>query len=70
MKAKVLTTREISQLTGFTRTYINFLRKGKKVPSAEAAKKLEDVTGIPRLAWLYPHEFKNPLLRRTESATG
>jgi hypothetical protein len=27
------------------------------------AVKLEQATGVSRLAWLYPHEFENPLIK-------
>ncbi len=37
--------------------------KGRRKPSARLAKKLEEVTGIPRHAWLWPEEYRNPYLR-------
>ena len=40
--------------------------KGRRRPSSRLAKRLEEVTGIPRYAWLWPEEFKNPYLPGTK----
>jgi len=37
--------------------------RGDRRPSPELAKKLEQVTGVSRLAWLYPDEFYNPYIK-------
>ncbi len=37
---------------------------GEKRPSPELAKELERVTGVTRLAWLYPDEFHNPYIKK------
>ena len=37
--------------------------KGRRRPSPRLAKRLEAATGIPRHAWLWPDEFKNPYLQ-------
>jgi len=42
-------------------TIVKILRR-KRRPSPELAKNLEKVTNIPRLAWLYPDEYYNPLI--------
>jgi transcriptional regulator with XRE-family HTH domain len=56
----------IAEKVGVTKTYISFILKGKKIPSAQIARKLEEVTGVERRAWLYPNEFRNPFLERQE----
>ena len=37
--------------------------RGRRRPSPGLAKRLEEVTGIARHAWLWPDEYKNPYLR-------
>jgi transcriptional regulator with XRE-family HTH domain len=55
-----LTRREIAMQTGCTRQFIDFICIGKRRPSPQLAAVLEKVTGIDRLAWLYPDEHENP----------
>lgn len=53
----------IADQIGISRTYMGLILKRVNRPSPELAAKLEKVTGIDRLAWLYPDEHPNPLLR-------
>ncbi len=37
--------------------------KGRRKPSPRLAKRLEEATGVPRHAWLWPEEYKNPYIQ-------
>jgi len=54
---------EIAIKVNVTRQTIHNIFKGRRRPSPELAKKLEQVTGVPRLCWLYPDEFPNPYIK-------
>lgn len=45
---------------GITRKHLSLVIHGHKRPSVELAKRLEEVTGVDRRAWLWPDEFPNP----------
>jgi transcriptional regulator with XRE-family HTH domain len=59
----------IAQQTGLSPQFICDIKKGRRRPSAANAAKLETVTGINRLAWLYPDEYVNPYITRPREAT-
>lgn len=48
---------EIARLVGVRQSYISDLLNRKKRPSPDIAERLEYVTGIHRLFWLYPGQF-------------
>jgi hypothetical protein len=55
------TVKKLAKETG--KPYPTILRflNGTRRPSPELAATLEKVSGVPRLSWLYPNEFINPL---------
>jgi transcriptional regulator with XRE-family HTH domain len=59
----------IARKVGITTTYMALIIKGKKLPSAAVAEKLEKATDVDRRAWLYPDEFHNPMISRAEAST-
>jgi transcriptional regulator with XRE-family HTH domain len=61
---ELLTTKTISEKTGFSRQHIDFILNRARAPSLAAAVKLEDATGVNRLAWLFPDEHENPYMRK------
>jgi hypothetical protein len=42
--------------------YVTKILRRERRPSPSLARELEQVTGISRLAWLYPDEFHNPMI--------
>jgi DNA-binding transcriptional regulator YdaS (Cro superfamily) len=60
-------TTEIKKLAGkvgrHPTTVFRWLNRTRKI-SPEDARLLEKATGIPRLSWLYPDEYNNPMMRR------
>lgn len=58
---------ELAEATGLSREYLRLVIYGWKIPSPSTAVKLEKVTGVERLAWLFPDEYDNPLLYRRKS---
>ena len=54
---------DIAKAINISRQAIHNIIKGRRRPSPELAKKLEQVTGVSRLAWLYPDEFYNPYIK-------
>ncbi len=59
--------KKIAQSVGVTSSQIGYVLRGKSRPSPELAARLEQVTGISRLAWLYPDEYPNPLINQKRS---
>ena len=57
-----MTWKEIAAKVGCTPEFLYQMAKGKRFPGRATAKRLEEVTGISRLAWLYPDEYYNPLM--------
>lgn len=58
-----LSRKQLAEKIGCTRQFIDFIFAGKRRPSPEIAAQLEGLTGIDRRAWLYPDEFRNPLVK-------
>ena len=54
----------IAKLAGVSQATISQIRLGRKRPSPNLAKRLEEITGIPHDVWLYPEEFKNPFVKK------
>lgn len=61
-----MTQKLIAEQIGVSNSYISKIFSGDKFPSPHIAKKLEAVTGIDRLAWLYPGEYENPYVETKE----
>lgn len=55
--------KEIAKKTGKTLRMIDYIINGERRPSANLAKKLEKLTGVPRSAWLWPQEYPNPYIK-------
>ncbi|MGO9372696.1 MAG: hypothetical protein ACLQBD_11430 [Syntrophobacteraceae bacterium] len=49
-------------------TVFRWLKRTRRIGLDDAVL-LEKVTGIPRLAWLYPDEFHNPMIEKHKKAT-
>jgi len=47
-----------------TRQHLDFIFAGKRRPGPEVAAGLEKLTGVPRLCWLYPDEYPNPMIKQ------
>jgi hypothetical protein len=56
----LLTQAQIAEATGFTQPFIHLILNGDRMPSAEAAVKLEKATGICREGWMWPTRHWNP----------
>jgi len=55
---------ELARKSGIPPTTLSEIINRKHRPRKETAKKLESVTGISWLAWIYPEEFENPYIRQ------
>ncbi|MHB1679968.1 MAG: helix-turn-helix domain-containing protein [bacterium] len=51
--------KKIANQLNKSENWISFIVSYKKTPSPKLAKKIEDLTGIPRLTLLYPNENNN-----------
>lgn len=49
----MITQRELGNLVGVSTKFINCILSGKQRPGRMNAQKLEEVTGIDRMIWLY-----------------
>jgi hypothetical protein len=61
-----MTVDEMQKLTGKSKRLAQYILRGKPV-SRKLAKHLETATGVTRLAWLYPGEYPNPLVKTNGS---
>lgn len=59
--------KQLAQKTGTSFKHVWAICRGKARASTKLAKALENVTGISRLAWLYPEEFHNPLIEEFQN---
>lgn len=55
---------ELAHKVNVSVKHIWSILNNKSRPSPELAKELERVTGVTRLAWLYPDEFHNPYIKK------
>jgi hypothetical protein len=58
----------LSVETGKSANYIKFILNGTRRPGPALAAKLEKLTGVPRMSWLYPDEYPNPLIKKNSNA--
>lgn len=57
---------DLARRMGITRQAVNKILNGKRIPGGKMAKKLEDATGIDMRTWMFPDEYHNPLIRKTD----
>jgi transcriptional regulator with XRE-family HTH domain len=62
MKTKKLKIKEVARRLDVDPSHICRIFSNKSRPGPELARKLEEVTGVKRLAWLYPDEYPNPFI--------
>lgn len=62
-----LSVKEIAEQADVHIDTIFKIKRGNSSPSPSLAKKLEKITGIDRLKWLYPDEFGSPWEKDTAS---
>lgn len=55
---------KLAEKVNASKPFIFRVLTGQRSPSPKMAARLEKATGIPRLAWLYPDEFENPMIRK------
>lgn len=53
---KKMTQIELAKRVGVSQSYISDILRGR-TPSCRVAERLESVTGIHRLHWLYPKQY-------------
>jgi transcriptional regulator with XRE-family HTH domain len=70
VKQKLDSVSEIARRLRVSRQAINAYFQGHLTPGPRMAKKLEAVTGIPRLSWMYPDEYHNPLIKKAPDGNG
>lgn len=56
MTTQRLTLTAVAKASGLSLAHISRIVSGSRRPSPQVAKRLSDVTGLPREAWLYPQE--------------
>lgn len=49
-------------MAGCSQTYIHYVFNGDRIPSTKMAKRLEQITGVCREAWLWPERHYNPYI--------
>lgn len=59
---------DLARKMGMSRQAISIYLSGNRIPGPQMAKKLEQATGISRLAWMYPEEHDNPMLRAEKNS--
>jgi hypothetical protein len=68
-KLNAINQTELAKKLGVSRQYIQAVFSRKMPVGAKMAKKLEEVTCVNRLAWLYPEEYPNPFFVETKSGS-
>jgi len=58
----VIDIKELAKKLGVTDRHVRYILDRKRRPSAEIAVKLEEITNIPREAWIWPEKFGNTLI--------
>lgn len=58
---------KLARKVGVSGTFIGLVLKRRCRPSPATAAKLEAATGIDRLAWLYPDDFRNELIEEARA---
>lgn len=59
----MIQAKQLAQKTNRSEATISrWLNRSRKI-STEDARELERITGVPRLAWLYPDEYDNPYFK-------
>jgi hypothetical protein len=53
----------ISREVGCSTSHFCDILHGRSRPSPDLSQKLEQVTGVPAVAWLWPAKYNNPLLK-------
>lgn len=53
---------DLAKLLEITPQHMNDIIKRRRRPSVDLAKRLENITGIDRRAWIWPDDFSNPLI--------
>ncbi len=61
------TKARLARVVQMTPSHIGDILNGKHRPSPATAAKLEAATGIDRLAWLYPDDFRNELIEEARA---
>ncbi|MDR0843046.1 MAG: helix-turn-helix domain-containing protein [Acidobacteriota bacterium] len=56
MRERGMTEPEAAQVFGVSQTTVNLVKRGLRRMSPEMASRVSAITGIPRLALLYPNE--------------
>ena len=65
---KKITQIELAKLVGISQAYVSDILRGR-APSHRVAERLENVTGVHRLHWLYPHQYDESGIRTYASRT-
>ena len=58
---------ELAKKLGTSKQYLSAILTGRTRVGADMAKKLEKATGIPRLSWIYPSEYHNPMIKLADN---
>ncbi|MFV0422217.1 helix-turn-helix domain-containing protein [Oleidesulfovibrio sp.] len=53
-----MTQIEIAKKTGLAQSFISSILRGVRRASPKAAARLEEATGVHRLFWMYPGEYR------------
>lgn len=65
---KKITQVELAKQVGVSQSYISGILRGR-TPSCRVAERLEGVTGIHRLHWLYPKQYDEKGIRACVAKT-
>lgn len=58
-----MTIKEFVDKTGVSKRWARYILQGERRPGAKLAAKLEAVSGVPAMVWLYPEKYDNPLIK-------
>lgn len=57
------TQKELAYQIGVTPKYLSDIFVSRAIPGRRTAEKLEEITGVPAYAWLWPKKYENPYIK-------
>jgi hypothetical protein len=59
---------ELAKALGVSRQRVNEMFTGKIGIGRKMSVRLERLTGIPRMSWMFPDEYANPMIKKNGDA--
>jgi transcriptional regulator with XRE-family HTH domain len=61
---------DLARRMGMSRQAVHEILSRKRTPGYKLSVKLEQATGVPRLSWMDPDTYPNPLIKKSADGNG